>query len=125
MKRLIAGILLVAMILTMAMSAFAWHNSWTIDPKDKGNWKKAPTNHTMPDSGSFWKAKYNGGTQDTSKAYVYKKNDGRATKIEAFSVKEGERTHLNYLSGMKKVGKTYWIVAYGPYLGTVDYDYNF
>ena len=124
MKRVISAILLVAMILTMVMSAFAWDETWTIDPKDGGNWKKSRYNHNMPNSGSFWKATYTAGTWATSSAYIYKKNDGRATKIEDFT-KGVERVHLNYLSGMKKTGKTYWIVGKGENGEDISYSYNF
>ena len=124
MKRVISAVLLVAMILTMCVTACAdWTKTWKINPTDGGNWKKGP-NHTMPDSGSFWKAKYVSGEWDNSSAYVYKKNEGRATHIEDFN--QGKmRTHLNYLENMKTVGKTYWLVGKGKRNTSITYTYNF
>ncbi len=125
MKRVIAAVLLVAMVLTMAVSAFAWQEKWKINPKDgTSTWKKAPTNRKMPDSGSFWKAKYISGVWETSSAYVYKRNVGRATHPETMPKGEEQR-HLNYLDGMKTVGQVYYLVAQNKYGSTVEYSYNF
>ena len=123
MKKWIAAILLVVMVLTLSISAFAWQETWTINPSDGGTWKKSPTNHAMPSSGSFWKATFKG-PASASSAYIYKQATGRATHIEDFS-KDTLREHLNYLEGMLVVGNTYWIVGQGAYNSKVTYDYNF
>lgn len=123
MKKMIAAVLLVVMVLTVCVSAFAWTETWTINPKDGGNWKKSSTNHTMPDSGSYWKATFDG-PANSSSAYIYKKSTGRATHIEDFT-KGTERTRLNYLEGMKIVGDTYWIVGKGTYGTKITYTYSF
>ena len=124
MKRLLTVLILALVLMTTVMSASAWDESWVINPSGGGTWKKSPTNHTMPDSGSWWKAKYVSGNWGTSQAYIYKQGVNRVTHIEDFP-KGTERTALEYLSGMKVVGDTYWIVASNKNNTTVRYDYAF
>jgi len=69
-KKVIA--LMMAMVLLVAACGYAaaWEETWKINPKNGGTFKKSPTNHEMPDSGSFWKATYVAGSWSTSKAYI-------------------------------------------------------
>lgn len=123
MKRIVAFLLLCAMTLTMCSSALAWEETWTINPTSGGTFKKSPTNHSMPDSGSYWRATYKDGYNDTSSAYIYKSKHGQVTSTVSFD-KGVEKRALNYLEP-KVVGDTYWIVASNKYGTKVTYDYHF
>lgn len=123
MKRIIAFLLLCAMTLTICFSAMAWTETWTINPSSGGTFKKSPTNHAMPDSGSFWRATYVAGYYSSSSAYIYKSQHGQVTSTTPF-VKGTEQRPLNYLEP-KVIGDTYWIVASNKYGTQVTYEYYF
>ncbi len=123
MRRVFAFVMIVVMLATLCASAFAWEESWKINPKNGGTFKKSPTNHIMPDSGSFWRATYMSGDWPTSQAYIYKRGYGQVTPKYSFS-KGVERRALNYLKD-KVVGDTYWIVVSNKNGTTVKYDYHF
>lgn len=123
MKRVLAFVMLAVMMMTMCASAFAWEESWKINPTNGGTFKKSPTNHAMPDSGSFWRATYKSGNWGTSQAYIYKSGHGQVTSKYSFPQGEEQRA-LNYLEA-KVVGDTYWIVASNKNGTTVTYEYHF
>lgn len=123
MKKVIALVLLATMMMTLCAPALAWTESWVINPKAGGTFKKSPTNHSMPDSGSFWRATYVSGTWEESEAYVYKSGHGQVSSNEPISRGQARRS-LEYLEP-KVIGDTYWIVVSNQYGSTVQYDYYF
>ena len=126
MKRILVALLLVVVLMTTVVSAFAISETWTINPSGGGQWKKCPGSHTMPDSGSFWRATYVSGASSwgSARAYVYKSGVNRATPIYAFD-KGAERRALDYLANMKVVGDLYWLVAENPNGQIVSWDFFF
>lgn len=123
MRKILAFSLLTIMLFTLCASAFAWTDTWVINPQNGGTFKRAPSSHAMPNSGSYWRATYISGVLGTSQGYIYSPIYGQMTHTESF--KRGtERKGLEYIK-TKVVGDSCYFVGSNTYGTTVKYEYHF